>query len=452
MSPRRRHSVIANGLRSWWPLIPAGLAALLALAVLAVQAGSWREQPVLFASCAVGLGAAMLAGLAVVRHRDVGPLGLAWILVVGVALLGMGLRIAPSDDVFRYVVEGRQLLAGQNPFSIPPAAPQAQALVEPAISAGVNHPEMTAIYPPLALGLHAAVEGFSPGVRGFQVLAGVLALACLGVATWLLRRLGRDPALILAAAWNPVLPLFVAGEGHHDIAMALLMLLALTTACVARPWPAVLATGAACLVKPFALALVPALMPSVGWRRWLILPLIAVLAYLPFAGAGMGMVGSLMVYGGERHFHGVLDPYLRDGLRMVVSPAALERSIRVLLVVLLLSGGWLVQRRMAGRPLPERAVAFTVVMFLCLPTMHPWYLVALVVLLPFSRSWALPLWTAGAGIYWLHGMRILDTGAWIETRWVTALAHLPALALLAWECRTKGSRITRHPLTQVAHD
>ncbi len=429
----------------WWRLIPPGLVAVAAVGVLAVQPGTWREQPVLFAMLALLVGAAMLAGLAVVRGGDVGTAGRRWILAVGTLLALLGTGIAPSDDVFRYAVEGRQVLAGQNPYAVPPADPGARALVPPAIADGVNHPEMTAIYPPAALGLHAVVAAITPRLGGFQVLAAVLALVAIALAAALLHRPGRDPALVVALAWNPVLPLFAAGEAHHDIAMAVLALAAVAGAVAARPWRAVLATGLAALVKPFALAVVPALLPATGGRRWLVLPVLALAAYLPFAGAGWGLTASFATYAGERHFHGALDPWLRDALRPLVNAAVLEPAVRGALALLLVGGGWWLHRRTAGRALPERAAAFTALLLLCLPTLHPWYFTALAVFLPFSASWALPLWTACAGVYWLHGVRILEIGAWTETRWVTALAHLPALGLLLVEivCRP-APRETTH--------
>jgi len=72
------------------------------------------------------------------------------------------------------------------------------------------------------------------------------------------------------------------------------------------------------------------------------------------------------------------------------------------------------------------------VLLICLPTLHPWYLAPLVMLLPFVRSWALVAWTAMAPLYWLHGLA-LASGVWHEVAWVTLLAHGPALAWLGWE-------------------
>jgi len=76
-------------------------------------------------------------------------------------------------------------------------------------------------------------------------------------------------------------------------------------------------------------------------------------------------------------------------------------------------------------------------LLLCLPTLHPWYLMLLVPLIPLMRrpTGAL-VWCALAPIYWLHGVGMLEHGGtWTEDRVVSVVAHLPAVLLLAWDLR-----------------
>ncbi len=420
-------------LRPWWPLIPLGLASLGALGVMVSRSGSWRDEPWLFAGCALLMGAVFLLGLALVRSRSIPRSGVVWILTVGVLLNLLSTGLWHSDDVHRYVIESRQILAGQNPYAVPPAAPEARALVSPAVYDQINHPEMTAIYPPVSLIAEAGVQAVLPGLSGFTVAACATSLLAIALALLLMRRHGLPSALILAVAWNPVLPLFASGEAHNDILMAVLLLAALLLATHGRMAAAVVTATLAALVKPFAALALPALLAHTGWRRWWLVPLTAVLVYLPFASAGSGLFASMLAFGGSMHFHGALDPWIRLALTGVVPPEQLESAVRLVLLAML-SGGlaWLWLRR-GSAPLPTLTVRLLGLFLLCLPTLHPWYFIGIVVLLPFARSWALPLWTACAGIYWLHGVRILAIGDWAETPWVTALAHLPVVALMLWE-------------------
>lgn len=420
-----------------WLLVPSGLLAVACLALLAADDRSWLEAPLRFALGALGIGAACLAGLAVARSQPLGRGWLAWILAVGAVLQVVALGLWQSDDVARYVIEGRQILHGQNPYAVPPGAPEAAALADPALLARLNHPHMTAIYPPAALAAHAAVEAVRPGPRGFAAAGLLGALGLIGLALLLLRRHGLPAGLVVAVAWNPVLAIFGAGESHNDLLMALALVGALAL-LPAAPLRALVLASLACLCKPFAVAALPAVLQRSGWRWLWLPPAIAIAAYLPFAGAGSGLVASLGTFGGSMHFHGALDPWIRHALRPLVGWEQLETAVRVALAALLLAGWSAVWLRHRDEPAPRLALRLLAVLLLCLPTLHPWYFLAIVPLLPFATGWWLPLWTALAGIYWLHGIAMQTTGTWTETPWVTALAHLPALVFgaAAWAGRT----------------
>lgn len=95
----------------------------------------------------------------------------------------------------------------------------------------------------------------------------------------------------------------------------------------------------------------------------------------------------------------------------------------------------------------ETPVAATVaqlfaVLLVCLPTLHPWYLAPLALLLPFTRTWALVVWTAFTPVYWLHGLGMSPDVPWAELGWVTALAHAPAAVVLLFEVLAPHVRAT----------
>jgi cellulose synthase/poly-beta-1,6-N-acetylglucosamine synthase-like glycosyltransferase len=419
--------------RSWWSLVPLGTLSLAALAALLLRPGSWRDEPAWFAGLALVMGGAYLAGVYVVRSRAISLTGVVWILLVGVVLNVLATGLWQSDDVNRYVVEGRQLVMGQNPYAIPPSAPAAIALVDPAIAAGVNHPQMTAIYPPMELAVHAGVAAISPTLAGFSVVMCLMTVGCLAALVALMRASGVAPGLILLAAWNPVLPIFASGEAHHDIVMATLVVIALLFAIRGRAVLALFSLAVAVLLKPFALVLMPVFLARTPRRWWWLVPALVLMAYLPFAAAGYGVVASLLAFGGGMQFHGALEPLVRLAAAAILPMPMVAAAVRIVLMLLLVIGAWWLWRRRAGAPLPTLAVRFLGVLLLCLPTLHPWYFIVVVVLMPFARTWALPLWTASAGVYWLHGMGMLKTGTWGETAWVTALAHLPAMVVMAYE-------------------
>ncbi|HCP45600.1 MAG TPA: hypothetical protein DIU15_06145, partial [Deltaproteobacteria bacterium] len=136
-----------------------------------------------------------------------------WSLVMRLPLLMSSPSL--SDDVYRYVWEGRVTASGVDPFEHPPTAPALRdlALQAPEWSR-VNHPELPAIYPPAAQLAFASLGQVADTERGFRVgfvcieLLLILALAALLLA----RRLPLG--WLVLYAWHPMSVVEVAGSGH----------------------------------------------------------------------------------------------------------------------------------------------------------------------------------------------------------------------------------------------
>ncbi len=196
------------------------------------------------------------------------------------------------------------------------------------------------------------------------------------------------------------------------------------------------AASAAALAKPFAvIALIPHLIGR-RWSWWLMPPALAIVAYLPFADAGTALFASLNRFGSEMHFHGALEPSLRWLASGLVGAELVRPIVLAALITILLTGTILVVWRhlRAEHPdTPRLTAQLMALLFICLPTLYPWYLLPIALLAPFTRSWGLLIWTALSPVFWLHGVEMQVMGEWTESPWVTAVAHLPALLLLAWE-------------------
>ncbi|HET9235464.1 MAG TPA: hypothetical protein VFP10_15130, partial [Candidatus Eisenbacteria bacterium] len=83
-------------------------------------------------------------------------LALIWIGAVLFRALLVPATPALSDDVYRYIWDGRVLLDGINPYRYPPQAAELASLRD-ALWTQINHPELETIYPPLLMLLFAAV-------------------------------------------------------------------------------------------------------------------------------------------------------------------------------------------------------------------------------------------------------------------------------------------------------
>lgn len=420
-------------------LIPLGLC-LVGLALwIGLRPGSWHETPVPFTLLALGMGAVYLVAVAVVRSRSAGRATLLWIVAVAVAIRLACLGLAPSDDVDRYLLEGTQIEHGLNPYRTGPLDLSSTDAITRDLPPGtwsLSHPDWKSFYPPLMLGYESLVTALAHSFLAFKIAGLLCDLVALGLILATLLRLRLAPAWLLVAAWNPVLPLFMAGEGHNDAAVELMLALGAYLLSGNHFRRSILTFSLAAMTKPFAApALLPALLARSFWW-WLAPPLVVLLCYLPFMEAGWQPLENIGVFAMQYHFNGALEPVVRVTAALFVPGDEVQLVTVLLLSLIGLIGSFVIlaraRRASADAPL-ELALKLLAMLLLCLPTLTPWYLALLVPLLPFSRSWGLVLWTAMAPMMWLHATADLQSGDQNEVPWITALANLPAVALLAWE-------------------
>lgn len=188
-----------------------------------------------------------------------------WILAILFRLVLF--PMAPGDDVWRYVWEGRIQAQGFNPYLLAPQAPELVALREEGWEK-INHPEWSAIYPPGAQLCFAWLARVSAKPWFFK-----LAFTAADLCTLLfLLRLNTGPGRYRQTAWYawcPAVALAFAGAAHFDSLMLLPMTLALWTLRRAEPpgegepswaWACLSAVllGLAISIKTIPLLLIPA--------------------------------------------------------------------------------------------------------------------------------------------------------------------------------------------------
>jgi len=178
-------------------------------------------------------------------------------LLVMLLLIGAAARLPymlahpeSSDDLYRYVFEGRVWADGENPFYFPPDSPRLAHLRDDIIHPRINNQELATIYPPAAQGLFVLAHFAGGTILSWKALLLALELAA---AILLGRHQMRHGKSLLAATlffWNPLLIFESAEGGHVDAAGASIFLLALCMALSQKPFRASVLAIAACLVKP----------------------------------------------------------------------------------------------------------------------------------------------------------------------------------------------------------
>lgn len=130
-----------------------------------------------------------------------------------------------SDDVYRYVWDGRVALHGINPFRYAPDHEALSVLRDDYVWPLINHKEVPTIYPPVAQGVFELNAWLGGGVVGLKALFVLIEGVCLVMAWRVLRQWQASRAwlkrrgvqALCVYALNPVVCVELAWSGHLDV-------------------------------------------------------------------------------------------------------------------------------------------------------------------------------------------------------------------------------------------
>ncbi len=355
--------------------------------------------------------------------RSLPPLRLAAVAL----LLGAPFVFAPpllSDDLYRYLWEGRIWLEGFNPYRL---APDDLALgpLRDEVWLSINNPTIGSIYPPLSQLLFVVAAWLAGKVWTVKLLA-LLAHAITAASV---ARIAKSPRAPLALALNPLLLSESALNGHLDILCGLALLVTAWALAQQRYLRASIAVCAAVGLKVVGLALLPlfarrpkVLLGATFASVVLLLPLLVWRAPVdPVSGAGQ----FASRWRGNESLFALADWVSRHGL----GDTSADLAARAMMVLAFLALCAVVVKRRSPS-LPAARVLIWSVLLLS-PQVHPWYL-----------AWLLPLeLVAGgsAGLVWSAAVLCayapvdlwVSHGVWRMSPWLQIFEYsIVALALI----------------------
>jgi Protein of unknown function (DUF2029). len=230
------------------------------------------------------------------------------LLVLGLtfaALFRLAVLFSPpylSDDIYRYIWDGRVQSAGINPYRYMPADESLAALRDEKIYPYINRRDSAhTIYPPVAQGSFLLITRFSESVTWMKAAMVAFEVVTVWALIQLLVSFGFARQRVLIYAWHPLAVWEFAGSGHVDALAIAFIALALLVRRRHRETLTGFLLACATGVKLFPAALFPALYTRRSWKMPLAFGATVLLAYLPYLGVGpVRVLGSLPGYASER--------------------------------------------------------------------------------------------------------------------------------------------------------
>jgi len=328
-----------------------------------------------------------------------------------------------SDDIYRYVWDGRIQAFGVNPYQAVPADPTLDVL-HTDVTRKMNHPAMPTLYPPFAEWVFRGIAAIDQSVIAFKVTFVLLDLAIVVLLLRWLAAAGRSPWLVLAYAWNPLVILEVAGSGHLDVIGALLLTVSFLALSNRIGWLAAIALVAAVEVK-----FVPIVLAPLFWRRIRIRDAAIAIGFgllfpLPFMGGALTVpIGALPTFLAKWRFNG-------PAYAMVESVFRTRALVALPVVAGLAVAAW--YRRRSGELTPSAWAWPMGVALLLSPTVYPWYLLWICPFLAARATLPLLLWTQTSLFTYFVWRVSASGGGWRLPWWVLVMEFGTVAVAGAW--------------------
>ncbi len=402
------------------PAILLALASLLVYAVAAYFARAPEQTPWWLLAYAISWGLYLITFRARADDEFVAS---PWVILAWAALAR--LLLVPtepwlSDDLYRYLLDGRVLASGINPFRYAPEHEVITGLF-PALAARVNHPDVPTIYPPVVQAVAWVAARLHLDATGWRVL---MTGVDLGVVWAVSRLFGKGARGWRAAAVYGLCPLAIwetGANGHLEPLVALPLVLAAWWWHRHAVWAGV-ALGLAILAKFYPVVILAAWLRQRNALKIMALAaVIAVLGLLPFMAHGVDIFAGMRTYlahwSFNSPFYSILEAW--TGQRAL---------LRVLPFVVILVAGLVAALR---REDPVRSTPMLLFGLLVLgPTLQPWYALWVLPWLgdrPHTGLWSFVAAMGGAYAVWWEVAR---TGLWELPPGVAGL--LWGLVVLGW--------------------
>jgi len=339
------------------------------------------------------------------------------IVVLAVVSRCFLLPLDHSDDLNRYLWEGRVQLHAINPYALSPQDPRL-APIRDVVWQGINHKEFTSIYGPLAQLVFRACVSIRYSELFLKIILVLFDLGTLLLLVRILQNRGSRLSEALLYAVNPVVLYAFAAEGHVESIMLCMLAGAMLMHRKKKFALMFVLIGCAASVKLTALIFLPLLIrkETLRYLWFVLLPIVMVIPYGASAGTLITVTGRFAT---EFHFngflYGILVLFFSCHTALVISTVIF---LGIYCAVIFLT------------PDPIRACGNVALAFLLTsPTAHPWYftIIAMFAVLYPVRSWI--ALTGTIGISWLTSFTYWATGIWKEWLIIPILEYAPPFLL-----------------------
>lgn len=330
-----------------------------------------------------------------------------------------------SDDLYRFVWDGRLWAAGIHPFIALPSDLLSQNIpgLDPVLFEKLNSKDHFTCYPPLAEFVFWLSVKISPdSVKGSAIVMRTLILLAEIGNIWLmvrlLERFRQAARNVLLYALNPLVILELTGNLHQEAFVIFFLLLCIWLLTSGKVVSAAISFSLAVAAKLIPLIFLPVMLAVLGWRKALIFFAVTGLSLLVFfipmydEQVLYGFSQSLNLYFQKFEFNASVYYLVREyGFWKVgyntIQVIGWKLAVVSGLMILTYSVFWGIRRRSQGEAVIDSILPFKLdreifsafifillIYLLFTTTVHPWYITPLIAFSVITRFRFVFFWSA----------------------------------------------------------
>lgn len=352
---------------------------------------------------------------------------------------------ALSDDIYRFIWDGRLTANGINPFTGLPSFYLDKAL--PGLTAELydhlNSPQYYTVYPPFAqLIFYVAVKVFPESVWGSAIVIRLFILMAEALSLFLIIKLlqrynvHRENALLYAL--NPLVIIELTGNLHFEAFVICFLLLSVWLFVQRKEIPSASVFALSVAAKLIPLIFLPVFFKHLKLKKLvffcLVVAGVVIIAFIPMLDASFieGMGSSLLLYFQKFEFNASIYYLIREVGFAVKGYNIIAASGPWLAVIAF--GAILGYTFLSDRSsLPEQLMWVLLIYLGLATTVHPWYIITALALSVFTSYRFVILWS---GLIFLTYTGYGLTG-YFENLWITATEYLVLAAYMIYEIRNE---------------
>jgi alpha-1,6-mannosyltransferase len=338
-----------------------------------------------------------------------------------------------SNDIYRYVWEGKIFAAGLNPFTHAPSDQVLHAFRDEVIYPNINHKELATIYPPMSLFIFKLCAQVSATIAAMKMTFILFDLLTIGTLLLILRALYISPVYIIIYAWNPLVIMEFAGSGHLDSAGIFFLMLALYFFIARRQVLSTITLTISFLAKFLPGMFIPFLLGKRKVLQLVIFGLLVGLWYVPFFSAEEKIFNSLIQYS-QRW---VFNASLYDVFRLAFHSNNMARLFTGAVLLCIFLGLYFRYMQGSAEDRQKSIISMVFILlgctFMLTPVFYPWYLcwiIPLLVIIP-NRAWLILSGTIF--LSYLVWKGYTEAGIWEEKIWVKTVEYALFYGLLLYD-------------------